>query len=331
MSAGRDLRTFFLRKWRAKRRIGTQYPNLPIPALIGPTCAGKSSLALQLAAEAPVAIISVDTGAIYRGLDVATAKPDRADRRRVPHYMIDAVNPDETYSAWRFRADLEKCLDDISRQNLCPLLVGGSLFYFLTLLTGLAGSSGHDDVRERIQKLASDRDSASLHAYLRKLNVKAARKVNSRDRFRIIRALERESTAQTGLQPGTKKLALDPCILAPIQRQDLNGAIEKRLSGFIRNGLVDEVRALRRRWNLNSDHPSMRIVAYRQAGEHLDGQYDLATMQQKAAVATRALCKRQYTWMRSGKLGAEWHTDAATLRPRLQQSITDYLAARSDL
>ncbi len=326
MSAGSRLRLFFSRLRGGGRCVAAPYPNLPIPAIIGPTCAGKSSLALQLAAQAPVAIISVDTGAIYRGLDVATAKPSHTDRRQVPHYLIDAVNPDETYSAWRFRADLDKCLADISRQKLCPLLVGGSLFYFLTLLTGLRGSSGNDDVRERIQQLAAGRDSASLHACLRKLNTKVALKVNPRDRFRVIRALERETSAQAGQQHGVKKLTLDPCILAPIRRQDLNEAIDKRLDDFIRRGLVDEVRTLRRRWQLNSDHPSMRIVAYRQAVEHLDGHYDLATMRQKAAVATRSLCKRQYTWMRSGKLGAEWHTDVATLRPRLQQSIADYLA-----
>ena len=308
---------------------GAAHWHSAIPALIGPTCAGKSALAHELAQREPVAIINVDAALVYRGLDIGSAKPSADERRAVPHYMLDLVDPDQRCSAWSFCQQLHRCLAKIEARGLCPLLVGGSMFYWLALATGLPGAARDEAARERVLRLARGQDTSALRQQLERIDPKLARSHHAHDRFRVMRALERAYATGAGDPgPALAPLPIRGYILAPIARRSLDEAIAERLKHFFAAGFVDELRQLRARWRLSADSASMRLVGYRQVFAHLEGQYDAVQARAEAAKATRLLCKRQYTWMRSGRIPASWYSEPKAVRERLLAAIDSYRLRR---
>jgi tRNA dimethylallyltransferase len=159
--------------------------------LMGPTGVGKSALALALAREFPLEIVSVDSALVYRGLDIGTAKPTSAERAEVPHHLIDVCDPAETYSAGRFLRDAVELIDAIRRRGRVPLLVGGTMLYFRALRRGLAALPPADlEVRARLDARARDSGWPALHAELTRVDPQAAARIRSTDGQRIQRALE---------------------------------------------------------------------------------------------------------------------------------------------
>jgi tRNA dimethylallyltransferase len=249
--------------------------------------------------------VAVDSAQVYRGMDIGTAKPGAAERARVPHHLLDLVDPDQRYSAGQFRTDALRAVSDILRRGRLPLLVGGTMLYYRALAVGLDELPPADPaVRQAIEADAARRGWPALHAELAKVDPAAAGRIMPNDAQRIQRALEvfritgKPLSALQGGKPGALPFALKSFCLLP-ERAALHRAIEQRFDEMLRAGLVDELRRLRERFPLEADMPSMRTVGYRQAWSLLEGEIDLATMRARAIAATRQLAKRQTTWLRS--------------------------------
>ena len=280
----------------------------PVLCLMGPTAAGKTALAIALAEAGLGEIISVDSGMVFRGMDIGTAKPDAAELARAPHRLIDIRDPAEAYSAADFRRDALAHMADISARGKVPLLVGGTMLYFKVLRDGLATMPDADPViRARLEAEAAEQGWPALHARLVKVDPLSAARLAPNDAQRLQRALEVWELTGKPLsqwhaeQPPPEPLPYDLHwhAIAPPDRAVLHERIARRFDQMLAGGFLDEVRQLRARGDLHLGLPSMRAVGYRQAWEHLDGAYDRSELRLRGIYATRQLAKRQLTWLRS--------------------------------
>ena len=281
--------------------------------LMGPTASGKTDLAIQLRQQLPVEVISVDSALIYRGMDIGTAKPSKAELALAPHRLIDICDPSESYSAANFRTDALREMQEISAQGKIPLLVGGTMLYYKALLEGLSPLPSADEkVRSEIEAKAALIGWGGLHQELSKIDPISAQRINPNDSQRINRALEvfyltgktlTELTAQKG-----EALPYDilQFAIAPEQREVLHLRIEQRFHKMIELGFQQEVEKLYRRPDLNENLPSIRCVGYRQMWEYLRGDYDHDEMIFRGICATRQLAKRQITWLRGWTSPIQW-------------------------
>jgi tRNA dimethylallyltransferase len=274
-------------------------------ALLGPTASGKSALAIKVAARLPVEIVSMDSALVYRGMDIGTAKPGAALRSRVPHHLIDIIDPDQSYSAGRWREDAIRTVSSVLQRKNIPLLVGGTMLYYRALIAGLDALPQADSrIRAAIDAEAARRGWPELHAELQRVDPAAAQRIAPNDAQRIQRALEvwrltgKPLSALQGAAKSELPFALKGIAIVP-DREVLGQKIEKRFAAMLRLGLIDEVKQLKRKYRLNASLPSMRAVGYRQVWEYLEGRYDKETLKEKAVAATRQLAKRQLTWLRS--------------------------------
>jgi tRNA dimethylallyltransferase len=290
--------------------------------LMGPTCTGKTALALALAAQFPVEIISVDSALVYRGMDIGTSKPSHAERALVPHHLVDICDPSEVYSAGRFRRDALGLIAAIRARGNVPLLVGGTMLYYRALTHGLAPLPEADpQVRAALETRAREHGWPALHAELVMVDPVAGARIRPHDAQRVQRALEvhaltgqRISELQQLAVPAPVTLAR--FALLPVSRPELYARIERRFDAMLAAGLPAEVRALHARGDLRADLPSLRAVGYRQLWDHLEGRLDFAAAIAAAKQATRNLAKRQLTWLRADP-GAIWlnSLDSAELVP----------------
>jgi tRNA dimethylallyltransferase len=279
----------------------------PLAVLVaGPTASGKSALAASLARRFPVEIVSVDSGAVYRGMDIGTAKPTPAERAAVSHHLIDLLDPTEAYSAARFCADALAAIREITARRNLPLLVGGTMLYFKALREGLSDLPEADPrLRAAIEDEARERGWPALHADLARIDPGTAARLQPADAQRIQRALEvwRATGVPMSQLVGRGRRAppvrLVPIALVPGDRAVLHQRIAARFERMLAEGLVDELAALRRRHALHAGLPSMRTVGYRQAWAYLEGEYDRAGLRDRGIFATRQLAKRQLTWLRA--------------------------------
>ena len=281
--------------------------------LMGPTASGKTDLAIQLRQQLPVEVISVDSALIYRGMDIGTAKPSKAELALAPHRLIDICDPAESYSAANFRTDALREMQEISAQGKIPLLVGGTMLYYKALLEGLSPLPSADEkVRSEIEAKAALIGWSGLHQELSKIDPISAQRINPNDSQRINRALEvfyltgktlTELTAQKG-----EALPYDilQFAIAPEQREVLHLRIEQRFHKMIELGFQQEVEKLYRRPDLNENLPSIRCVGYRQMWEYLRGDHDHDEMVFRGICATRQLAKRQITWLRGWTSPIQW-------------------------
>jgi tRNA dimethylallyltransferase len=274
-------------------------------ALLGPTASGKSSLALALAARLPIEIVSLDSAQVYRGMDIGTAKPSAAERARVPHHLIDLVDPDQSYSAGRWREDALRAVSEIFSRGKIPLLAGGTMLYYRALVGGLDALPPADaGVRAAIDAEAARRGWPALHAELAQVDPKSAQRLKPNDAQRIQRALEvwrvtgKPLSALQGRDTSTLPFTIRAFALFPSDRSLLHRKIEERFEAMLEAGLVDEVSSLKKKFRLSASLPSMRAVGYRQVWDYLEGKAGEAEMRERAIAATRQLAKRQLTWLR---------------------------------
>jgi len=279
--------------------------------LTGPTASGKSGLALALAQEGAFAgsveILSMDSAQIYRGLDIGTAKPDRATRAAITHHLIDVIEPQESYSAARFRDEAARiCVAIKARQRHC-LIVGGTLLYGRALEGGLSELPSADPtLRMAIAAEARLHGWPALHAELAQVDPVTAARLAPRDAQRISRALEVYRASGTPLSHWIAARGNLPPIpvcwvsLEPRDRAWLHHRIRMRLEEMLAAGLVDEVRALLLRPGMHPGLASMRAVGYRQCAQWLaDGGERLDLLRERILAATRQFAKRQLTWLRA--------------------------------
>ncbi|OAI12415.1 tRNA dimethylallyltransferase [Methylomonas koyamae] len=274
--------------------------------LMGPTASGKTALGVALAQALDTEIISVDSALVYRGMDIGTAKPTLVERGGVPHHLIDILDPSESFSTGQFRNRALELMADITARRKLPLLVGGTMLYFSALTQGLAQLPAADaEIRQRLDDELQTLGREVLHARLAEVDPQAAARIHVNDPQRVQRALEVYEISGRPLssffdadQPAEHPYRFVKIIVAPEQRKTLHYKIAERFDLMLKQGFLDEVRALWQRGDLDESMPSIRCVGYRQAWSYLNGEYDLATMRDKAIVATRQLAKRQFTWLR---------------------------------
>ena len=275
---------------------------------MGPTASGKTDLALALCERFDGEIISVDSAQIYRGMDIGTAKPSPAILARFPHRLIDIRDPAEPYSVAEFCLDARQAIEAILAAGRTPLLAGGTMLYFRALREGLSNlPAAVPEVRAAILELAQRDGWPAVHRRLQSVDPVSAARLHPNDPQRLQRALEvymvtgRPLSRIHATGPETPLL---PCRLlqiaiAPRQRALLHARIEMRFDAMLEAGLVEEVRALYARGDLNAELPSIRSVGYRQMWDFLSKRLSSADARQRAIIATRQLAKRQLTWLRS--------------------------------
>lgn len=274
--------------------------------IMGPTASGKTALAVECVKALPCDIISVDSALVYRGMDIGTAKPDAETLRIAPHRLINLIDPAEAYSAAQFRQDALREIADIASHGRIPLLVGGTMLYFRALQQGLSAlPSAEPEVRERLEQEAAQQGWAYMHQRLAQVDPASAARIHPNDPQRIQRALEVYETTGQAMSELWQQQDEQPLpynvikiALLPADREVLRERIALRFRQMLELGLVDEVRALRARGDLNLAMPSMRSVGYRQVWEYLDGMLSYEDMVEKGIIATRQLAKRQLTWLR---------------------------------
>jgi len=323
------------------RPVPTRFPGLSpastsegpaVILLMGPTASGKTALAVELARRFPVELVSVDSVQVYRGMNIGTAKPDQATLRTAPHHLIDILDPDQRYSAAQFCADATTVVAEIRGRGHVPLLVGGTMLYFKALTEGLSPLPAADpDIRSLIDSMAEASGWPALHAELARVDPQTAARLQSNDAQRIQRALEvyyvsgqpmSALTSQAGRTASRyRAIAL---ALEPSNRHALHERIQRRIDKMLELGLIGEVRDLRERFDLYPSLPSMRAVGYRQTWQHIDGQFGLPQLREKAAAATRQLAKRQLTWLRGWSDAARFDC----LADDVVEQVATYVAAR---
>lgn len=316
-------------KHRIRAVVETSAALQPLVVLVGPTAVGKSRIAIEVAQALGTEILTADSTQVYRGMNVGTDTPSEEDRQRVPHRLIDLVEPDEPFNAGEF---LRLALREISRlyeKGLLPLVVGGTGLYVRALLHGLwAGPPSDRTLRRKLEEEARARGGESMYQELGRVDPATARRVHPRDTVKVLRALE--VYRQTGVplskaheehrerRPRFRALVLG----LTMERSVLYQRIEQRVDAELARGLVDETRTL-----LAKGYPrtlvSMKSLGYRQMAGYLEGEYSFDEAVRRLKRDTRHFAKRQMTWFRKepGLTWVEVHPDES-VRSVSQRVVT---------
>ncbi|QDP00036.1 tRNA (adenosine(37)-N6)-dimethylallyltransferase MiaA [Thalassotalea sp. PS06] len=279
---------------------------LPIICIMGPTASGKTSLAMQLADEIPCDLISVDSALVYKGMDIGTAKPTADELASYPHQLIDLIDPAQSYSAADFCRDAKAAIKRARDAGRYPVLVGGTMMYFKSLLQGLSPLPQADEaIRGEIEAQAKEHGWEYIHQQLETVDPVSAKRIHPNDPQRLTRALEvyrvsgKSLTELTEDKGETVEGPVLQFAISTEQRATLHQRIELRYKIMLEQGFEEEVKRLKQRDDLHPNLPSIRCVGYRQMWEYLDGEYDYDEMEFRGICATRQLAKRQLTWLRS--------------------------------
>lgn len=272
--------------------------------IVGPTAAGKSALAMEVAQRSNCEIINADSRQFYRGMDLGTAKPSAQDRRRVSHHLIDVRSPGEPLDVAEFAQIARAAVEEIAARGRNPLVVGGSGLYLRVIRGGIfRGPAASAEIRDRLAKIAAERGAAHLHRQLREIDPDAANRIGVNDLYRIVRAIEvfeltgenisahqrRHRFADNGYDTLT--------VGVEVERKKLYEAIDRRFDAMVAAGLVAEVRALIEA-GYSPEKPPLSTIGYKQIAAHLRGEIALADAIARAKQESRRLAKRQITWFR---------------------------------
>jgi tRNA dimethylallyltransferase len=300
--------------------------------IIGPTASGKTALSLHVAEQLQGEIISCDSVAVYRELEIGTAKPSKQERRRVAHHLIDIAGPQELVTAGDYSRLARQAIADVAARGHLPIVVGGSGLYLRALLEGLfPGPPRSEELRNRLRERAAERGSDYLHKLLRRIDPAAAQTIHANDVPKVVRALEVSLSARAPMTnlwrqgrdalQGYRilRIGLNP------DREALYARINQRAREMFAAGLLEETRMLMDRygpaiWPLNS-------LGYKQAMQHLNGELSLEQATIAAQQGHRNYAKRQMTWFRREPevhWVAEFGSDA-----KAQNNVLELIKART--
>jgi tRNA dimethylallyltransferase len=307
--------------------------SLPLLVVIlGPTASGKTALSLHVAERFQGEIVSCDSVAVYRELEIGTAKPSKEERRRVPHHLIDIAGPEELVTAGDYSRLARQAIGEIAARGHLPILVGGSGLYLRALLEGLfPGPPRSAELRVRLRERASERGTDYLHKLLRRMDPAAAETIHANDVPKVVRALEVSISARAPMtelwQQGRDalqgfnilRIGLNP------DREALYARINQRAGEMFSAGLLEETRTLMDRygssvWPLNS-------LGYKQAMQHLRGEISLEQAIVAAQQGHRNYAKRQMTWFRR-EPDVHWITEFGS-HATVQKQVVELIKART--
>ena len=296
--------------------------------LMGPTASGKTALSLELAEALQTEIMSVDSALVYREMDIGTAKPSLAERSRVPHHLIDIIDPSQSFSTGQFRDQVIPIIENLLEQKKIPLLTGGTMLYFNALTEGLAQlPPANPEIRALLEQQMQSVGKQGMHLRLQQIDPESAARIHMNDPQRIQRALEVFEITGQPLSSFFKQQHESPyrflkIILSPTDRGVLHQRIEHRFHAMLEQGLVEEVQRLRNRGDLDLSMPSMRSVGYRQVWQYLEGDIKFPEMIEQSIFASRQLAKRQLTWLRKNE-DAIWLDNGKNQLPFILDTIRE--------
>ncbi|HBU00547.1 MAG: tRNA dimethylallyltransferase [Thermotoga petrophila] len=294
----------------------------------GPTAVGKTDIMIEVCEEIGAEIISMDSRQIYRYMDIGTAKPTSEQRRRVPHHMIDIIDPDEYYNAFMYRKDSLRAMEDVLRRGKIPVYVGGTGLYADALVRGIfEGVPADENIRKELRELER-KEPGILRKMLEEFDPEAATRIHPNDLKRTIRALEVYMKTGRRISELQKEAKGDDrffIIVLTRERYELYERINKRVDKMIEMGLVDEVKRLLG-MGYSKDLNSMKTIGYREVIDYLEGKYDLDKMVHLIKRNTRHFARRQIIWFKRYK-EAVWYNltfeDVGEVKEKLKKLIVE--------
>jgi len=304
----------------------------PLIVIVGPTAVGKTALALRLADDLPVEVVSADSRQVYRYMDIGTAKPTVEERQRVRHHLVDIVDPDEAFTLAQYQPLAYEAINDIQYRGHIPLLVGGTGLYVKAVLEGLSIPRVPPDqrLREQLYAEAEAKGYEELHRRLRELDPVAAERIDARNVRRVVRALEvcyrmgkPISSLQEARPPPYSVLIIGLTMPRPLLYQRIDQRVERMLAA----GLVEEVRSLVRR-GYDYNLPSMSGLGYRQIGMYLRGEVTLEEAVALIKRHTRRFVRHQANWFRGDDPTIVWFDASSDIYAAVLAQIKDFLGSR---
>ncbi|MFI3256335.1 MAG: tRNA (adenosine(37)-N6)-dimethylallyltransferase MiaA [Psittacicella sp.] len=274
-----------------------------IICLMGPTASGKTSLANKLYKHLNCELINVDSALIYKDMDIGSAKPSKEELLKTPYHLINIITPKESYSVASFCKNVSLIIEDIFSRGKIPILIGGTIMYFKSLLDGLNDiPTSTKEVREKLINLSVDKGWDYIYNELEKVDPKIAKKLHPNDHQRVGRALEvyflEGKPMSSYFETPKNKLPYKSFNIALLpDRELIKNNIELRFNEMLKEGLIEEVQNIITKYNLSKNDTSMRSINYKEVFEYLNNEVNLEEMKFKAVCATRQLAKRQYTWL----------------------------------
>ncbi len=304
----------------------------PLIAVVGPTGVGKTALSLRLAGDLAGEVVSADSRQIYRYMDIGTAKPSAEERARVPHHLLDVVDPDEPFSLALYQEMAFRVIDDVLGRGKVPLLVGGTGLYVRAVIDNLRipRVPPHPDWRAEWQAAAEAEGVEALHRRLQQVDPAAARRIDPRNLRRVIRALEvHRATGVPFSQIGGAREATYRVHRTGLtmERSLLYGRLDERVDRMMERGLLEEVRGLLAR-GYSPQLPALSGLGYRQLIDHLKGLCDLGEAIRRIKRDTRRYVQQQYNWFRLTDERIRWFDVQEAPYEAIRDSALDFLRRR---
>jgi len=299
-------------------------------ALLGPTAVGKTEVSIELALRLNGEVVSADSRLVYRGMDIGTAKPSPADLARVPHHLIDLVQPDQPFSLGAYRKAALAAIQDIHARGRLPFLVGGTGQYVTAVLQGWQPPPAPADrgLRRELEAFAEAEGHQALHARLAEVDPERARAIDSRNIRRVVRALEIYHS--TGTRPSEARHKVPPPfdifrVGLHRPRRELYERIDRRLDAMLAKGWLDEVAGLLER-GIDPEVPAMSAIGYRQLADVVRGEVSLEKAKQQIRSASRQFVRRQANWFKADDPNIVWFDMAPGVVESIEARLRRWLA-----